>query len=85
MRLFVALDLSQQAAGYVRQVQSSLQRKITAARWQPDNLHLTLHFLGETDEQLIPSICADMDLIGSLIQPCCIPLFIREKKRVRIR
>ncbi|MFM1653995.1 RNA 2',3'-cyclic phosphodiesterase [Brevibacillus sp. B_LB10_24] len=70
MRLFVALGLPQQAAGYIRQVQSHLQQKISAARWQPlDNLHLTLHFLGETDEQLIPSICADMDLVGSLIRP----------------
>jgi 2'-5' RNA ligase len=46
MRLFVALALPEIVADALGQLQSGLP----GARWRPeDNLHLTLHFIGEVD------------------------------------
>jgi len=70
MRLFVALDLPQEVASYVTEVQSQLKREIRADRWQPtQNLHLTLHFLGEVKEELLPAIRQDMDMVSQIISP----------------
>ncbi len=70
MRLFVAFDVPQDAVTYIKQIQQGLRQEIRADRWQPvHNLHLTLHFLGEVDETLIPYICEDMQIVSSVIQP----------------
>jgi RNA 2',3'-cyclic 3'-phosphodiesterase len=70
MRLFVALDIPEHAAAYLADVQEKLREKIRADRWQSlHNLHLTLHFLGEVDEGLIPAICEDMDIVSAITKP----------------
>lgn len=70
MRLFVALDIPQHAAAYIADVQQRLRQDLTADRWQSlQNLHLTLHFLGEVPESLLPAICDDMDIVSAIIQP----------------
>ncbi|WP_139490155.1 RNA 2',3'-cyclic phosphodiesterase [Brevibacillus dissolubilis] len=70
MRLFVALDIPPQAVDYLEAVQKRVKQELQADRWQPlHNLHLTLHFLGEVDEQLIPLLKEDMDLVASIIEP----------------
>ncbi|MGZ0050209.1 RNA 2',3'-cyclic phosphodiesterase [Brevibacillus gelatini] len=70
MRLFVALDIPEEAVHYISDVQARLKSEVRADRWQPlHNLHLTLHFLGEVDESLIPDICRDMDIVSAIIEP----------------
>ncbi|MGN7471620.1 RNA 2',3'-cyclic phosphodiesterase [Brevibacillus sp. SAFN-007a] len=70
MRLFVALDIPEEAVHYVADVQERLKAEVRADRWQPlHNLHLTLHFLGEVEEALVPAICEDMDIVSAIIEP----------------
>jgi RNA 2',3'-cyclic 3'-phosphodiesterase len=57
MRLFVAVDIPAE----VRQGLASLQDRLRHAQadvsWvRPENIHVTLKFLGETDEKRLPSI-----------------------------
>jgi len=70
MRLFVALDIPDEAVSYVGRIQRRIKQEIRADRWQPlSNLHLTLHFLGEVEEALVPKICEDMNLVSSIVEP----------------
>ncbi|MET3288009.1 RNA 2',3'-cyclic phosphodiesterase [Brevibacillus fluminis] len=70
MRLFVALQLPDTAIQSITRIQDKLKGEIGADRWQPlANLHLTLHFLGDVEDSLIPLICKDMDLVSSIIEP----------------
>lgn len=68
MRLFVALDVPDDVARYMSQVQREVKQEIKASRWQPShNLHLTLHFLGEVEESLVPVLQQDIDMVSSVI------------------
>jgi 2'-5' RNA ligase len=70
MRLFVALDIPDHAVAYISNMQRQLRQAIRADRWQPlHNLHLTLHFLGDVDESLLPQLREDMDLVSAIIEP----------------
>jgi 2'-5' RNA ligase len=70
MRLFVALDIPQHAAAYIADVQQRVRQEVAADRWQSlNNLHLTLHFLGDVDESLVPAISEDMDIVSAIIEP----------------
>ncbi|USG67309.1 RNA 2',3'-cyclic phosphodiesterase [Brevibacillus ruminantium] len=70
MRLFVALEIPEVAAQYIEQVQKQVRGEIRAERWQSlHNLHLTLHFLGEVEEKLVPDISRDMDIVSEIIPP----------------
>lgn len=70
MRLFVALDIPEDAAAYLTDVQQMLRQEIHADRWQSlQNLHLTLHFLGDVEERLIPAICEDLDIVSAITKP----------------
>ena len=58
IRLFVALDLPEA----VRQRLAGLQGGVPGARWlAPENLHVTLRFLGEVDEPTAQDIDAELD------------------------
>ncbi|MGG1659398.1 RNA 2',3'-cyclic phosphodiesterase [Brevibacillus sp. NRS-1366] len=70
MRLFVALDIPKEAAEYIADIQARLKSEIGADRWQSlTNLHLTLHFLGDVQDELVPAICEDMDIVSAIINP----------------
>ena len=57
MRLFVALPLPGQTQAALGKVIRDLQPVSKAVRWvQPENTHLTLRFLGDTDESLLPAL-----------------------------
>ena len=56
MRLFVALDLPDQVRHAITELIAKLQPKSRAARWiKPENLHITLKFIGHVgNEKLSP-------------------------------
>lgn len=55
MRLFVALDLPDELAQEVERHATEARRELPRARWvRPENLHLTLAFLGEVDAGDLP-------------------------------
>jgi len=66
MRLFVALDLPAEVRDAIVRVTSSLRTKAPGARWsKPESMHVTLEFLGETDESLLPQIKIALEHIVS--------------------
>lgn len=75
MRLFIALELSPEAHQTLSQIQEQLKPKISGAKWvNPDNIHLTLKFLGETPEEKLPEIKAVMDKAALNTKPFTITL-----------
>lgn len=62
MRIFIATDISEQIREGIRELQQKLRTESDTqkrdAKWvNPDNIHLTLKFLGEQKEQQVPEIC----------------------------
>jgi len=61
MRLFIALPLPDD----LRERLATLQRGLKAARWvKPENLHLTLRFLGELDGRQAGDVDAALSALG---------------------
>jgi 2'-5' RNA ligase len=59
IRLFIAIELTNDVLSALNQVQHSLQREPALARlrWvQPEGIHITLKFLGETPAERQPAI-----------------------------
>jgi 2'-5' RNA ligase len=70
MRLFFAIAMDPSAAEAVVQAQAVLQRttREPGIRWTPrDQLHYTLKFLGEVNEELVPACC---EAARHAVQPC---------------
>ncbi len=58
LRTFIAVDLGQKLRDRCVEMQENLARLGAEAKWvEPDNLHVTLLFLGEVDERAIPDVC----------------------------
>lgn len=61
MRLFIALDPSEEQRGKLQALQLRLARSLDGVKWvRPEGLHLTLKFLGEQQAEVVPSIAAAM-------------------------
>ncbi len=59
MRLFIGLEISEPARRELRRRLEGLRDRLPRARWVDlDNLHLTLLFLGETEESDVPALAA---------------------------
>lgn len=59
LRLFLALDLPAELRREIAQRAAELAERLPPARWVPvENLHLTLTFLGATDEARLPGLVA---------------------------
>ncbi|HYL79339.1 MAG TPA: RNA 2',3'-cyclic phosphodiesterase [Candidatus Acidoferrum sp.] len=57
MRLFVAVNLPGEIRQQLASVQDRLRQAQADVSWvRPENIHVTLKFLGETDEKRLPSI-----------------------------
>jgi 2'-5' RNA ligase len=59
MRLFIAINLPATQRAIISQTQQQLRAQIQSrgAKWvAPENVHLTLQFMGEVDAQLVPKI-----------------------------
>ena len=56
-RVFLAIPLPQQLKDSINVIQRQLKTEIPAARWvHPKNLHLTLHFFGEIEQETLEKI-----------------------------
>ena len=57
MRLFLAIHLSDEVRAGIAEVQGRLQATGAAVRWSPpEQFHLTVRFLGDLDDSLLPDI-----------------------------
>jgi RNA 2',3'-cyclic 3'-phosphodiesterase len=57
MRLFIAVPLPDVARDLLCSVQDDLRGEVKRAAWVPrDAMHVTVRFLGETEEDLVPEI-----------------------------
>ncbi len=68
-RLFIGLAFSSQFATdlepWIRKIKKTADHKETNLNWTPkDNFHVTLLFLGDTDDEKIPSLIANMQPIA---------------------
>jgi len=82
-RLFIAIELSDEQ----KESLARLKCDIPQARWVPAaQLHLTLAFLGDVDEQLLPKLKAALSAISSpgftlrFSSPSCFP----DRRRPRV-
>lgn len=66
MRLFVAIDINDDVRKAVADLQRLLKGKMrngNGLKWvEPENMHLTLKFLGETDEKQLDEIIAAIEI-----------------------
>jgi 2'-5' RNA ligase len=64
LRTFIALSLPHDAEQFLSSCVSHLKKSgLTASFTKPGNFHLTLKFLGDTDESIIPGIASNLDEI----------------------
>lgn len=66
LRTFIAIELPPDTQAYLFQTGKKMAAQISsrAVRWvAPENMHLTLRFLGDTAEDKLPLIAADLDKI----------------------
>ena len=64
-RLFIALPLSPRAAREIQEAWSVLRISSRRIRWIPvEHMHITLSFLGDTGEELIPDLLDILDDTG---------------------
>ncbi len=73
MRTFIALPLPQAAREHLVEVQQELARRVprkAALRWtDPENLHLTLKFLGYVDPERVPELEALVEAAAAPFSP----------------
>jgi RNA 2',3'-cyclic 3'-phosphodiesterase len=65
MRMFLAIELPDSARAHLVDVQRRLGAEIAKASWtKPENLHLTLKFLGEVDAKRSDALVESLSRIG---------------------
>jgi 2'-5' RNA ligase len=65
IRTFIAVDLGKAIRDRVVAMQDALARTGTEVKWvEPENLHVSLLFLGEVDDREIPAVCR-------VVAECC--------------
>jgi 2'-5' RNA ligase len=62
LRTFIAIDLGKPIRDRLVALQESLDKSATGVKWvEPENLHVTLLFLGEVDQREIIDVCRAVD------------------------
>ena len=75
MRLFVAIELDREVKQALIDVQGQLGEFSRVARWaRPEQMHLTVKFLGETPDQKVEAVCAAAGRVAGQVGPFQITL-----------
>lgn len=70
MRLFIALPMNEEAAQTAAELQASLRRAGVSGRWsRPENLHITMAFLGEQPPAALAAASEAMTELCALPAP----------------
>lgn len=70
MRTFIAIDLSNETKEKLKLIQAELKRSDADVKWvDPENIHLTLKFLGEITEEQAGRIKETLNKIASNLKP----------------
>lgn len=72
IRTFIAVDLPQAVKAYLDQLSAELRQQAPrgSVRWvQPDRMHLTLRFIGETEKNLVNKIGHALDETAAAHRP----------------
>lgn len=72
MRMFLALDINESTRLELAQLKNLLTKQIKGckANWvTPENLHVTLKFLGEVDGSTISNVCTAVDEVARQFKP----------------
>lgn len=70
-RLFIAADISDEARRFAGDVISSLRSEfpVKGVSWsKPENLHVTIKFLGDTEDDVLEELCDSLITIASTFQ-----------------
>ena len=64
IRAFLAVEMSRAARELYQQAHGGFTTRLRGLRWvRPENLHLTLRFLGDTDERQIDSLRREVEFV----------------------
>jgi 2'-5' RNA ligase len=70
MRAFIAVEISEEVRDAVRLLVSELRKFVQGARWiPPENLHMTLRFLGEADEKRLREMSIELEATAARFAP----------------
>lgn len=70
MRLFIALPLPSAVEHHLGRIIDNLKKSHANVKWvKSSNIHLTLRFLGETDQRLVPELTKMLDTVSSDTKP----------------
>src|SRR4051812_9287408 len=70
IRTFIALDLGKQLRDRLIALQNLFARTDCEVNWVvPDNIHLTLLFLGEVDERAVIDVCRAVAAVAADLSP----------------
>jgi 2'-5' RNA ligase len=70
LRTFIAVDPGKVIRNHLVALQEALARTGTEVKWvEPENLHVTLLFLGEVDDRQLPGVCRIVKECASRVQP----------------
>jgi len=70
MRTFIAIDLNEENVEKIAGLQSELKKSDADVKWvEPENIHLTLKFLGEISEEQAGQVKNILDKIASDFRP----------------
>ncbi|MCI0681991.1 MAG: RNA 2',3'-cyclic phosphodiesterase [Gemmataceae bacterium] len=64
LRTFIAIELAKANRDRLVALQNTLAKSVAGVKWvEPENLHLTLLFLGEVDERELPALCGTVETV----------------------
>jgi RNA 2',3'-cyclic 3'-phosphodiesterase len=70
MRAFIAIKISADISKKLRDIQAKLKQAQAHVSWvNPENIHLTLQFLGNIDEDQVPAIIAQIEEAVKVVAP----------------
>lgn len=74
MRCFIAVELDDAVQSALGRVQDRFRRDLgqnaNSLKWvRPENIHLTLKFLGDVDDPLIPQVCTAVSGVAEQYEP----------------